>query len=166
MSKKMYASADEYERKLRRVMDRLGVTDYQFNWSRSDAWVQFRYKGNLYKFEHNVGKARDSGQKLHYGSDCFAQLVLSLEDLARMVERGIYDLQVWVSGMKMLPEAVQIPGCFIRLNFTEMPAGIDEVKKRYRKQVKLVHPDVGGTEKEMIALQRAYQQALDYFKEE
>ncbi|SHF53777.1 hypothetical protein SAMN02746089_02114 [Caldanaerobius fijiensis DSM 17918] len=38
-------------------------------------------------------KVKSRGIKLVYGLDAFAQIVLSLEDLARMVERGIYDLQ-------------------------------------------------------------------------
>ena len=33
----------------------------------------------------------------------FAQLVKTLEDIARMVERGIYDLSTWIEGMKTLP---------------------------------------------------------------
>ena len=47
--------------------------------------------------------------KMAYGSDCFAQIVLSLEDLARMAERGIYELQTWLSGMQYLPPPVVVP---------------------------------------------------------
>lgn len=144
-------------------MERLGVQEYHYDYGRWEAWIQFLYKGNLYRFEHSVNKAQEHGQKLHYGSDCFAQLVLTLEDLARMVERGIYDLQVWVSGMKMLPEATKIPECFVRLGFTEIPSCPDDVNRRYRQLAKVAHPDAGGNEKEMIALQEARDQALEYF---
>lgn len=163
MPEKIYASADVYERKLRRVMERFGVTDYQFDWGRWEAWIQFKYKGNFYRFEHSIQKAQKYGQKIQYGSDCFAQLVLTLENLARMVERGIYDLQVWVSGMKMLPETTEIPECFVRLGFTEIPKGPDDVNRRYRQLVKVAHPDVGGSEKEIISLKEARDQALKYF---
>jgi len=39
-----------------------------------------------------VEKERKNGISLSYGSDAFAQLVLSLEDIARMTERGIDEL--------------------------------------------------------------------------
>ena len=81
-----------YESKLKRVMERLGITKYNYNWDRFEAWIEFTYKGTLYRFEHSVEKARKNGISLSYGSDAFAQLVLSLEDIARMTERGIYEL--------------------------------------------------------------------------
>lgn len=31
-----------------------------------------------------------------------AEVVLALEDLVRMIDRGIYDLSTWVAGMKYL----------------------------------------------------------------
>lgn len=34
MAKKQYGAADNYERKLERVMERLGVDSYNFNWDR------------------------------------------------------------------------------------------------------------------------------------
>ncbi|MEW6573148.1 MAG: hypothetical protein AB1374_05895 [Bacillota bacterium] len=102
-SRRRYAPGGEYEQKLHRVMRRLGVKEYQFDYSRFEAWVQLTYKGSLYRFEHTVARAQARGQKISYGSDCFAQIVLSLEDLSRMIERGIYDLQTWIAGMKSLP---------------------------------------------------------------
>lgn len=162
-SKKQYGTADNYERKLERVMERLGADDYNYNFDRFSCFVEFHYKGQLYRFDHSIENAKSRGIDLKYGSDAFAQVVLSLEDLARMVERGIYDLQVWVSGMKMLPEARKIPECFVRLGFTEIPAGQDDVNRRFRQLAKVAHPDAGGNEKEMIALQEARDQALEYF---
>ena len=103
-SKKIYSSPELYEDKLVRVMARLGIEegDYNYDWSRQECWVEFRYKGELYRFSHSVKNAQEHGISLQYGSDAFAQVVLSLEDLARMVERGIYDLSTWVAGMKAL----------------------------------------------------------------
>lgn len=98
MPKKQYGTADAYERKLNRVMERLGVESHNFNWDRWGCWIEFRLKGDLYRFDHSVDKARARGVELRYGSDAFAQVVLALEDLARMVERGIYELSTWVAG--------------------------------------------------------------------
>ena len=162
MPRKQYGDAGMYEKKLARVMERLGVEDYNFDWSRHRAWVQFRYKGQLYRFDHTVSNARARGITLHFGSDCFAQIVLSLEDLARMVERGIYDLQTWVSGMKMLPQALEVPSFLRLLGFEEIPSDADEVKARYRNLAKQLHPDQGGDSEDFRMLRRASEQAIQY----
>lgn len=88
---KKYADPQSYEVKLERVMERLGAEKYDYDWSRRECWVEFWYKGQLYRFSHSVENAQKHGVDIQYGSDVFAQVVLSLEDLARMVERGIYD---------------------------------------------------------------------------
>lgn len=87
---KQYAEPAAYEAKLEKVMARLGVECYDYNWDRFSCWVEFYYKAQPYKFEHSVDNAQAHGVNIRYGSDVFAQVVLSLEDLARMVERGIY----------------------------------------------------------------------------
>jgi hypothetical protein len=98
-----HGPAGIYEHKLKQVMGRLGVEDYDFNWDRWNAWVEFRYGGELYRLEHGVEKAKEKGVELRYGSDAFAEMVLTLEDLVRIVERGIYELETWLAGMKHRP---------------------------------------------------------------
>lgn len=159
---KRYAPPQEYEKKLERVMERLGIENYNYDFSRHAAWVEFRYKGSLYRFDHSVEKAQERGINLTYGSDAFAQIVLSLEDLARMVERGIYDLQTWVSGMKYLPQAVEIPSFFKYMGFKEIPKSEEEVKQKFRELSKIMHPDVGGSPEDFHKLNEAYGQALAY----
>ncbi|WP_291350400.1 hypothetical protein [Desulfosporosinus sp.] len=88
-NKKQYGDSDSYERKLERVMERIGVKEFIYNFDRFGCWVEFRYQNELYRFEHSIEKAKSKGINLRYGSDAFAQVVLALEDLARMVERGI-----------------------------------------------------------------------------
>ena len=80
---KQYGAAENYESKLERVMERLGVKEFNYNFDRFGAWVEFRYKGNLSRFDHSIEKAKARGLNLGYGSDAFAQIVLSLEDIAR-----------------------------------------------------------------------------------
>jgi len=163
VAKKVYGSADTYERKLRRVMERLGVTDYQFDWGRWETWIQFKYKGNLYRFEYNIQNAQEHGQKIQYGSDCFAQLVLALEDLARLVERGIYELSTWVAGMKCLPEPVKVPSFFRYLRFEEIPASVEDVRARYRELAKEMHPDAGGDPEDFKKLTEAAEKCMQWF---
>jgi hypothetical protein len=153
----------DYETKLGRVMERLGVQDYDYNWDRHGCWVQFHYKGELYRFDHSVEKAKQHGANIVYGSDAFAQVVLSLEDLARMVERGIYELQTWVAGLRYLPAAVEPPSFFKFLGFTEIPSGPEEVKDRYRSLAKQMHPDAGGDAEDFQKLKSAAEQATAYF---
>lgn len=161
---KRYADATFYERKLAKVMERFGVDDYNFNWSRFDCFVEFRYRGELYRFDHSVEKARDVGEDLAYGSDAFAQVVLALEDLARMVNRGIYDLSVWVAGMKFLPPVVEVPSFLRFLGFDELPTDAAQIRSRYRTMAKQLHPDNGGNSEDFEALRRCAEQAMQWIE--
>lgn len=169
-AKKQYGSISEYEEKLKRVMQRFGVAEdeYSYDWTRQTAFVQFKYKGQWYKFDHSIEKANASGkQKLVYGTDVFAQLVLTLEDLARMVERNIYDLSTWVSGMKYLPQKKELPACFGMLGFTgDVTPTVEELKKQYQCKQKLTHPDNGGSTEKFVQVQEAYRKCLDYLETE
>lgn len=162
--KKQYSSATTYETKLKKVMERLGVADYNYNWDRFGSWIEFRYKGELYRFDHSVDNAKAHGVNLQYGSDTFAQLVLALEDIARMTERGIYELQTWVAGMKFLPPVIELPSFFRILGFKELPTTEEEIKTRYKNLAKQVHPDNGGNEEDFISLKNATEECVKYIK--
>lgn len=141
-------------------MARLGVSTYTYDWSRFECWITFIYKNQHYRFSHSVANAQQHGIDVKYGSDAFAQLVLSLKDLARMVERGIYDLGTWVAGMKYLPENTIKP-CFAAMGFDRLPSSEDEIKELYRRMVKVMHPDAGGSNEAFIALEENYRKCLD-----
>ena len=144
-------------------MERLGVKSYNWNWDRFGCFVEFRYKNDLYRFEHSLEKAQAKGVSLRYGSDVFAQVVLALEDLARMVERGIYDLSTWVSGMKYLPPPVEVPSFFQFLGYEEIPTSSEDVKERFRQLAKTMHPDAGGSQEDFHKLKDASEKAMQYF---
>ncbi len=161
---KQYGDVSNYEAKLEKVMVRLGVEKFNYDWSRFGCWVEFYYKGQLYRFEHSIENAQNHGVNIKYGSDAFAQLVLTLEDIARMTERGIYELQTWVAGLKALPKSTEIPDCLKLLGFTEIP-NKEELKKRYRDLVKIVHPDKGGNAEYFTQIQSAYENSECFVKE-
>lgn len=164
-ARKRYTEPAYYEGKLERVMDRLGVgEDYNYNFDRHQAWIEFRYHGQLHRFDHTVEKAQSAGQNLSYGSDCFAQLVLALEDLARIVERGIYEFGTWVAGMRYLPPPVEVPECFRVLGFQEMPGNSREVQARYKTLAKQYHPDNGGAAQDFERIRRAAERALKHME--
>lgn len=165
-TKKVYKETSYYEKKLQNVMKRLGVEKYEYDWTRNTSYISFYYKGQWYRFDHSIEKANASGKmKLTCGTDTFAQIVIALEDLSRMVERGIYDLSVWVAGMKFLPKKNELPGCFRILAFTgsEYP---DEstLKERYHMLVKQMHPDSGGNTEMLMNVKHAYDECLAYYK--
>lgn len=162
LRKKLYGDSCFYEGKLSRVMDRLCVKSFEYDWNRYSAWVQFEYKGDIYRFDHSVQLALERGQKLQLGTDCFAQLVLALEDLARMVERGIYELSTWVVGMKCLPAPVHVPDFFQRMGFEYIPT-YEECRERFRDLAKRLHPDAGGNSDEFKALMAARQRVETWF---
>lgn len=161
---KQYGAGEQYEKKLVKVMERLGVTVVNYNWDRFGCYVEFRYKNDLYRFDHTLEKAQARGINLRYGSDVFAQVVLALEDLARMVERGIYDLSTWVSGMKYLPPPVEVPSFFKYLGFAEIPANKEDVDARYRTLSKQMHPDAGGKPEDFHKLKEASEKAKKYLE--
>lgn len=165
MSKKKYSGGfDEYEGKLRRVMERMGIKQFNYNWNRSECFIEFTYRNQFYRFEHSIEKAAAHKQKINCVSDLFAQLVISLEDIARMSERGIYELSTWIEGMKALPPKKEIPKCFSSLGFEEIPTA-DELKNRYRMLARASHPDSGGNAELFNIYSKAYKEAEKYLQE-
>lgn len=163
-ARKQYGDASTYEAKLSRVMARMEAESYNYNFDRHGAWVEFRLKGQLYRFDHTREKAAERGFQLTYGSDCFAQIVLSLEDLARMAERGIYEIQTWLAGMKFLPPPEVLPDCLKQMGFVEIPVDVTEVKARFRTLAQKAHPDTGGSEEQFITLQNTAREAIAYME--
>lgn len=164
---KQYTNPEFYERKLSKVMERFGVESYDWDYNRTGGWVSFIYKGQAYRFEHTVENAKSHGMKLNYGTDAFAQIVLALEDLARIINRGIYDLSSWVAGMKSLPANATtldlVPECYKVLGFTSTPLSKKEIDSAYHAKAMVVHPDNGGSDEAFCKLQDAYEEALKYF---
>lgn len=162
---KQYAEPQSYEAKLEKVMTRLGVEKFNYDWSRFACWVEFWYKGEFYRFEHSVKNAQAHGQNIKYGSDVFAQLVLTLEDIARMTERGIYELQTWIVGLKALPVKQELPECFAVLQFDSIPESEKAITDRFRQLSKSCHPDSGGTPEMFQRLTEAKTEAIQYIQE-
>ncbi|PYZ92667.1 hypothetical protein CR194_13455 [Salipaludibacillus keqinensis] len=89
------------ERKLMKVMKRLKIKDYIYNWDRTSCFIEFGYLDNSYRLEHSLQKAKEKGMvMLKNGLDCMNHLIQSLEDLSNIIERGTYKLEMWLSSMK------------------------------------------------------------------
>lgn len=95
----------DYERQLIKVMRRLKVENFYFNWDRNSCFIEFTYQDNSYRMEHSIQKAREKGIVLRNGMDCLHELIQSLEDLSHMIDRGTYKLETWISGLKQSSSA-------------------------------------------------------------
>lgn len=155
-------NTETYEKKLATVMARLGIEKYNYDYTRRAGWVTFTYKGQNYRFEHSVENAAAHGQPLSYGSDAFCQIVLTLEDLARASNRGIYDLQTWVEGiLRALPCHEPLQDCFSRLGFTDAaPKTADEVQKAFRLAAKAVDQTASDSSENLRRLMDARDEAI------
>lgn len=154
-------NTETYEKKLATVMTRLGIEKYNYDYTRRAAWVTFAYKGQNYRFEHSVENAAAHGQPLSYGSDAFCQIVLTLEDLARASNRGIYDLQTWIEGiLKSLPCHVPVPGCFATLGLIQTGTTAEDVQKAFRTAAMKVDQTNSAGSEEIRRLLEAKEECL------
>ncbi len=162
--KKYSGSLEEFEAKLARVMDRLGVEKYDYNWSQSrgggSCYVEMLYKGSTYRFENTAQKSAECGRGLTYVSDLFGAVVYALEGLARAVEQEIFTLDMLLAGVPSLPAPPPLEPCFTAMGFSERPASVEEVKQQYRRMAQVMHPDKGGDQEAFIALSGNYDACL------
>ncbi len=161
---KISQDASVYEKKLKRIVEKLGVTKVEYDWGRKDAFISFWYKGGYFRFEHSAEKAATMFTNVTRGTQCFIILVLALEDLTRVISRGVYDLSVWVSGMKSLPEPTSLPNWAIMLGFTSMPETAEDIERQFRKLSKIHHPDVKGDPEVFRSIELARKQGLEAVK--
>ena len=156
-----------YEKKLGTVMTRLGIDKFDYDYTRRAAWVTFTYKGQEYRFEHSIDSAAAHGHPLSYGSDAFCQIVLTLEDLARASNRGIYDLQTWVEGiLKSLPCHIPVPDCFATLGLTQTGTTADDIQKAFRAAAMDVDQTNGAGSEEIRRLLEAKEECLSIVSHE
>ena len=168
MKKQYSGDTAAFEKKLARVMERLGVEKYTYDWTSgrtgSSCYVEMRYGASTYRFENSSEKSKKCGRNLTYASDLFAAVVYSLEGLARAVEQGIFTLDMLLAGVPALPEAVQFEPCFVALGFSQRPTSEEEVKAQYKRMAKVMHPDHGGDSSAFAALTENYNTCMELMK--
>jgi hypothetical protein len=165
MGDKPYSGVSFYEYKLEGVMERFNVDSYTFNWDRWGCYVDFRYKGELYRIEHSVEKARSRGVELRSGSESFIEVVRTLEDLSEIIDRGIYGLETWLRGIRRLPGSFEVPQYFKILGFAEIPEGPEDVRQRYQTLTSQLPSDGKEKDVKLEQLKNAAEDALHYFRE-
>ncbi|MBN9654787.1 hypothetical protein GLW00_16450 [Halobacillus litoralis] len=105
------------EKRLIKVVKRLKVENFNFNWDRNSCFVEFTYQGESYRLEHSVDKAKEKGIILRNGLDCLNELTQSLEDLGLIIDRGMYDFDTWIAGMRQSPSVEETPEVQDELQF-------------------------------------------------
>lgn len=88
------------EKKLTIVMKQLKIDYFNFNWDRNSCYIEFNYHDNSYKLMHSIDKARKRGVVLRNGLECLIELTTTLEDLCVIIDRGTYNFETWIAGMK------------------------------------------------------------------
>ncbi len=128
---------DQCERRLKRVMRRLKIEEYNYNYDRISCYIEFEYQENLYRLEHSVQKANEIGlMMLENGLDCLIGLIESLEDLCQIIGRGTYKLETWLSGMKSATSAEESPEFLVHIK--DKPFG-KRALSEYNREEELVH---------------------------
>lgn len=119
MGNKIYADMKFYENKLNNIMQKLDVQKFYYKWTKEDAYIKFKYKNKWYQFTHtldNANKTRPKNNLIVYGSDIFAQLVLTLENLCAINEYNICIFENWIKHIEIKYDN-EIPKCFSELGF-------------------------------------------------
>ncbi len=130
---------DICEKRLIRVMKRLKIEDYNYNYDRISCFIQFQYQENSYRLEHSIQKAKEKGlMMLENGLDCLTGLIESLEDLCQIIERGTYKLETWLSGMKLSTLAEESPEFLEEVHIKYKPLGKQNLSG-YNRDEELIH---------------------------
>ena len=119
MGNKFYADMKFYENKLNNIMQKLDIQKFYYKWTKEDAYIKFKYKNKWYQINHtieNANKNRAKNNLIVYGSDIFAQLVLTLENLCVINEYNICNFENWIDNMQIKYDN-EIPECFSQLGF-------------------------------------------------
>ena len=119
MGNKIYADIKFYENKLNNIMQKLDIQKFYYKWTKEDAYIKFKYKTKWYQLYHTIESANKNRAKnnlIVYGSDIFAQLVLTLENLCAINEYNICVFENWITNIELKYDN-EIPECFSKLGF-------------------------------------------------
>ena len=154
---------ETYRKKLAKVMKRLGVpeSDYRLYTSKSEVKIEFTVGGEKHEFYHSIEKARAHGFDYAFPFQILAQVVYTLEDLARASERGIYTFATLTQGLIQLPH-IELPSFLKEMGFQTIPMNAGQVSAKYRDLCKVMHPDNGGSPGDFIRLQANYERAMKF----
>ena len=97
----------QYEKILKEIMEKINADEYDFDYTRRDAWVVLSYKGSKYRLELSIQSAAEHGQALMSGADAFCKIVMALDSLTRTSSQCLSALQQWVEGSDAVSEPSQ-----------------------------------------------------------
>lgn len=138
---KKYSDVKFFINKLNNVFKKLNIEKFRYKYGNDFAFVNFNIDKSWYQINHSTKNA-DKNTKSLAGSDMFAEIVLSIEELSHLQDRGICSFQDIVSVFELKAGAVKLPDCFKKLGFDGryMPSK-KHVDYKYNDLAKVLHPD-------------------------
>lgn len=114
---KKYADHKFYQTKLSNIMKKLGIEKYKYQYTEDKAFINFKIGFSWYQINHTLKNAKINNPGITNGSDVFAELVLTMEDLLHISERNICDFKTWIAPFELKAGSIELPECFKKLGF-------------------------------------------------
>lgn len=163
---KKYAGNKFYQNKLKNLMEKLKITKYYAKYTETEAFLNFKYNNKWYNIKHTLKNAQKTDSSIKYGSDLYAQLILTLEDLIRIKDRNICDFSNWISQFEIKAGDVSLPDCFKKLGFdgSYMPTK-KNIDYKYNELAKILNPaNAFGDKDKFEELNRLKEECYDFIK--
>ncbi len=164
---KKYADSKFYQNKLANIMSKLNIEKYRYQYTENTAFINFKIDYKWYQIDHNLENAKKNNPGISTGSDLFAELVLTMEDLMHISERNICDFKNWIAPFELKAGDIELPECFAKLGFDGryMPSK-KNVDYKYNELEKVLNPSKNafGDKDKFEELKKAKQLCYEYIE--
>ena len=165
---KKYADHKYYQTKLANIMKKLGIEKFKYQYTDDKAFINFKIGYKWYQINHTLKNARINNPKIVSGSDVFAELVLTMEDLMHISDRNICDFKDWMAPFELKAGSIELPECFAKLGFDGryMPSK-KNVDFKFSELAKVLDPDKNafGDKEKFDELLDIRQKCYDFIEE-
>lgn len=166
---KKYADSKFYQNKLSNIMKKLNIEKYRYQYTDTTAFINFKIGYSWYQINHTLENAKKNSPGISNGTDVFAELVLTMEDLLHISERNISDFKTWVSPFELKAGSVELPECFAKLGFDgRYKPSKKNVDFKFNELAKVLDPQKNpfGDKEKFEELKRVKEECYSYLEEE
>lgn len=117
-----------WEKRVAKTMKRFRITEYEAKYNEDSAWINFKYRGNSYRFTLSPLQAGLWGYEFRSGYECFVQLVFALENFLKTVEHGA---MIWINGASLTPTPKDYDGLMEQLACIERARSAEVKNQRF-----------------------------------
>ena len=164
---KKYADYKFYQTKLINIMKKLNIDKYNYRFTDENAFINFKHGYSWYQLDHTIEKAKKSNAGITSGTDLFAELVLTLEELYHINERNIISFKKLFEPFELKAGTVDLPECFIKLGFDGRYLPLKKnIDYKYNELAKVLDPSKTqfGDEEKFLELVKTKQECYDYLE--